>query len=268
MNQVNAQPYDRPGDTRYWPVDLHAHTTASDGTLRPEELVALAAERGLRVLAVTDHDTIDGIAAARRTAANAGVTLIPGVELSTTERGVEVHVLGYGVDPDDPSLVSGLTALAQSRVRRIAGMIDKLHAAGFAIDRDHILAQAEEGSIGRPHVARALIAIDAATSIDDAFERFLTPGRPGWVPRDLFTPEQAVDLLARHGALPVLAHPFSAGEIPAILRQLIPMAVRHSLIATGGSDYHGPGFRAGRDLGTAPVSMDVFDVLVAAGVRT
>lgn len=290
MNHANHQPNDRPGDNRYWPVDLHAHTTASDGTLRPEQLVALAAERAMQVLAVTDHDTIDGIATARRAAGDAGVTLIPGVELSTTERGAEVHILGYGVNPDDPSLVSALSGLAQSRVRRIAAMIDKLHAAGFAIDGDGILAQADEGSIGRPHVARALIAIGAAASIDDAFKRFLTPGKPGWVPRDPFTPEEAVDLLVHHGALPVLAHPFSAGDVLSVLARLIPLGLRgmevwygeydnaqrarlnvmaeeHALLATGGSDFHGPGFRAGRDLGTAPVSMNVFEELVAAGVQ-
>ncbi|MBA2290314.1 MAG: PHP domain-containing protein [Chloroflexia bacterium] len=290
MKPANHQPTDRPGDSRYWPVDLHAHTSASDGTLRPHELVALAAERGIQVLAVTDHDTVDGLAAARGAAADLGVVLVPAVELSTTERGVELHVLGYGVDPDDPSLLGELRELARSRVGRITAMIARLHAAGFAVDRDSILAQSEEGSIGRPHLARALIEIGAATSVDDAFQRFLKPGRPGWVPRDPFTPEQAVALLVDHNALPVLAHPWSTGDIPAILRRLIPLGLRgmevfygeydagrrsalrdiadhHALIATGGSDYHGPHFREGRELGAAPVPIDVFDELVAAGVR-
>lgn len=289
MNHMDNQSHDRQGGIRYWPVDLHAHTSASDGTLRPEELVALAADRGLRVLAVTDHDTIDGVVAAHATASDLGVILVPGVELSTTERGVEVHLLGYGVDPDDPSLRASLVELAQSRVRRITAMIEKLHHAGYAIDRDRIMARADEGSIGRPHVARALIDIGAATSVDDAFQRFLKPGCPGWIPREPFTPEQAVDLLVGHGALPVLAHPWSAGDIRLVLRRLIPRGLRgmevfygeydderrsdlcaiadeYSLIATGGSDYHGPNFRAGRELGTAPVPMDVFEHLVAAGV--
>ncbi len=291
MKSTNDQSTDRPGDARYWPVDLHAHTTVSDGTLSPRELVALAAERGIRVLAVTDHDTVDGIVAARVAAADFGVILVPGVELSTTEHGVEVHVLGYGVDPDDPSLRLNLRDLARSRVERITAMIDKLHDAGYAIDRDRILSQAEEGSIGRPHVARALVEIGATASVDDAFQRFLKPGRPGWVPRDPFTPEQAVGLLVDHGVLPVLAHPWSTGNIYTILRRLIPLGLQgmevyygeyddarrsalrdiadeHALIATGGSDYHGPRFRTGRELGAAPVPMNVFDTLVAAGVRT
>ena len=282
--------HDRPGDQRYWPVDLHAHTTASDGTLTPEELVALAADRGLRVLAVTDHDTIDGIALAQQSAERLDVTLVPGVELSTTERGVEVHVLGYGVDPGNVSLRDRLRDLAESRVRRIESMIERLRLAGIEIDADQVMANAGEGSIGRPHVARVLIEIGAATSIDDAFQRFLTPGRPGWVPRDPFTPEEAVELLVEHGVLPVLAHPRSAGDVHRILDRLVPRGLRgmevfygeydddqraelrqiaeaRSLISTGGSDYHGPHFRAGRDLGTAPVEMAVFDQLVAAGVR-
>lgn len=290
MESINDQLTGRPGDTRFWPVDLHAHTTASDGTVSPSELVVLAAERGVRVLAVTDHDTVDGVAAAREAGTASGVTVIPGVELSTTERGVEVHVLGYGLNQDDLSLRARLGELARSRVRRISAMIERLHAAGYPVDQEQIMSQADVGSIGRPHVARALIDIGAASSIDDAFQRFLKPGGPGWVPREPFTPEQAVGLLVRHGGLPVLAHPWSTGNIRSILERLIPRGLRgmevsygeydderrsalraianeHGLIATGGSDYHGPNFRAGRELGTAPVSMEIFDDLVAAGVR-
>lgn len=281
----------RSGDSSFWPVDLHAHTTASDGTLTPVELVDLARERELQVLAVTDHDTVDGIVEAQRRAGEVGLTLVAGVELSTTERGAEVHVLGYGVDVENDSLLAGLANLATSRRRRIGAMIDKLQSAGYAIDRDAILSQADEGSIGRPHVARALIEIGAVTSIDEAFDRFLTPGRPGWVPREPFTPEQAVQLLAGHGVVPVLAHPFSTGNVKAILARLIPaglkgievfygeyddqqqetlrrFAIDHHLVSTGGSDYHGPAFRAGRELGTAPVPMTSFDQLLDAGVQS
>ena len=280
----------RPDDASFWPVDLHAHTTASDGTLSPAGLVDLAAERGVEVLAVTDHDTVDAIEAASRRAAERGVTLMPGVELSTTERGAEVHVLGYGVDLRDQSLRERLGDLAASRVRRITAMIEKLHAAGYAIDGDAILAQADEGSIGRPHVARALIDIGAVASVDEGFERFLKPGRPGWVPREPFTSEQAVEMLVGHGAIPVLAHPLSTKDVSGFLRRLVPVglrgmevwygeydpaqrealrrtAERYELIATGGSDYHGPKFRAGRELGSAPVPREVVDRLLRAGVR-
>lgn len=290
MSNQHPVHHDRPGDASTSPVDLHAHTTASDGTLAPPRLVALAAERDLRWLGVTDHDTVAGVDEALRAGAAAGVTVIPGVELSTTERRAEVHVLGYGVDPDDPSLREALADLAAARARRIEQMIEKLRAAGYTIDGDAILAQAEFGSIGRPHVARALIAIDAVESIDDAFRRLLTPGKPGWVPREPFTPEQAVELLVAHGAVPVLAHPFSTGNIPGVLGRLAPIGLRGmevwygeydddqreelrsiagqwNLVPTGGSDYHGPNFREGRELGSAPVPETVIENLVAAGLR-
>src|SRR5699024_2079504 len=138
--------------------------------------------------------------------------VMPGVELSTTERGAEVHVLGYGVDTGDASLRDALAGLAAARVDRIAAMIERLRGVGFELDADAILAQAEVGSIGRPHVARALIELGAVQSVDEAFQRYLTPGKPGWVPRAPFTPEQAVRLLVDHGAVPVLAHPFTTGD--------------------------------------------------------
>ncbi len=290
MSSTQRSHHDRQGDVSTSPVDLHAHTTASDGTLSPAQLIDLAAERGLRWLGVTDHDTVDALDEARRQGKAVGVTVVPGVELSTTERRAEVHVLGYGVDPDDPSLRDALAELAAARVRRIEQMIAKLRDAGYAIDGDAILAQAESGSIGRPHVARALIAIGAVDSIDDAFRRFLTPGQPGWVPREPFSPEQAVELLATHGAVPVLAHPFSTRNIPGVLDRLVPLGLRGmevwygeyddqqrqelreiarrwELVPTGGSDYHGPNFREGRELGSAPVPEAVVANLVEAGLK-
>lgn len=289
MTGTNPSHHDRQGDASTSPVDLHAHTTASDGTLAPPQLVDLAAERGLRWLGVTDHDTVDAVDEARRRGDAAGVTVVPGVELSTTERRAEVHVLGYGVDPGDPSLREALADLAASRVRRIEQMIERLRDAGYAIDGDAILAESAVGSIGRPHVARALIAIGAVRSIDEAFRRFLTPGKPGWVPREPFSPEQAVALLVAHGAVPVLAHPFSTGDIPAVLGRLAPIGLRGmevwygeydatqraslreiarqwDLVPTGGSDYHGPDFREGRELGSAPVPEAVIDDLMKAGL--
>lgn len=280
----------RPSERSFWPVDLHAHTTASDGTLPPVDLVDLAVDRGMRVIAITDHDTVDGIAAAKQRAVERQITLVPGVELSTTERGAEIHVLGFGLDTDDESLREALSSLAAARYRRIVTMIEKLREAGYPINGDTILAQADEGSIGRPHVARALIELGVVSSIDEAFDRFLRPGRPGWVPREPFTPEQAVRLLAEHGAVPVLAHPLSTGKVEVVLDRLVPVGLKgmevwygeyddaqrqnlrdiadsRDLLATGGSDYHGPGFRTGRELGTAPVSYEVFERLVAAGAR-
>jgi len=267
-------------------IDLHSHTTASDGLDTPAELVHKASQQGLSVLGLTDHDTVDGLAAASEAASAAGITLVPGVELSTTVRGAEVHVLGYFVDREDDVFRAQLDELAQGRVRRIARMIERVQELGYPIDGDSILAQAGEGSIGRPHVARALMDIGAVESVSEAFERFLKPGRPGFVPRDPFEPEGAICLLADHGAIPTLAHPYTAKDIDGILKRLVPAGLKgfetyyaeytseqHAelrgiadtwgLIPTGGSDYHGTGFREGRELGAAPVPDEVWERLSA-----
>ncbi len=257
-------------------IDLHAHTTASDGTLTPVQLVEEASARGLSVLGVTDHDTLDGLPEATAAAAERGIIVVPGVELSTTVPTGEVHVLGYFVDPADRDFVSQLRALADSRRRRIDLMITLLQQHGFALDRDEIMHDADAGSIGRPHVARALMRLGVVESVSDAFDRFLKPGKPGWVPRERFTPEQAVELLVSNGALPVLAHPYSTKAVDAVVERLVragllglevfygeyteeqrshlqAIADRRGLILTGGSDYHGPPHREGRELGSVEI---------------
>lgn len=290
MIDASSKHQDRPDDSSYWPVDLHAHSTASDGSLTPSGLVDLATERGIEVLALTDHDTVRGIAEALQRATEPGITLVPGVELSTTERGAEIHVLGYGADFESDQLRSELASLAASRRRRVEAMIQKLRDEGYRVDAESVMSQADSGSIGRPHLARGLMDIGAAISVDDAFERFLKPGRPGWIPREPFTPEQAVELLVAHGAVPVLAHPLSTGDVAAILKRLIPhglkgmevfygpysgdqrerlhrIAIEAQLIPTGGSDYHGPHVRPDRELGAAPVPRSSFERLLEAGVK-
>lgn len=268
-------------------IDLHTHTTASDGEDTPAELVNFAVRQGVSLLAVTDHDTVAALPEVGRLAAAADISFVPGVELSTTVDRAEVHVLGYFVDVDDAGLTEALHSLARSRVRRVQQMIERLQSIGFDIDGDAILAQADFGSIGRPHVARALIEIGAATDVADAFERFLKAGRPGYVPRESFSPEEAVSLLVEHNVIPVLAHPYTTNDIAGTLKRLVPIGLRGletyyaeysaeqhqqlrtiadewDLIPTGGSDYHGVGFRAGRVLGSAPVPQDVAERLFAA----
>lgn len=267
-------------------IDLHTHTRASDGLDTPAELVANASQRGLSILGVTDHDTVDALETVQREADAAGITLVPGVELSTTVERAEVHVLGYFVDPANPSFRERLAELARARVRRIERMIARLHELGYDINGDAVLAEADEGSIGRPHVARALMAIGAVKDVNDAFERFLKSGRPAYIPRDPFTPEDAVRLLVEYDAIPVLAHPHSTKDIERTLERLVPVGLKgletyyaeytaeqHAglrriadaweLVPTGGSDYHGPAFREGRDLGAAPVPDEVGERLFA-----
>lgn len=267
-------------------IDLHTHTDASDGQDTPAELVLNANRQGLTILGITDHDTVDGLDAACDAAGGVGLTLVPGVELSTTVDRAEVHILGYFVDPANTDLKARLRALASSRVRRVERIIARLLELGYPVDGAAILAQAEEGSIGRPHVARALMAINAANSVDDAFERFLKAGRPAYIPREPFSPENAVGLLVEYNAIPVLAHPFTTNDIESTLKRLVPAGLRGletyyaeysteqhmqlraiadawHLVPTGGSDYHGTSFREGRALGSAPVPAEAWERLSA-----
>jgi predicted metal-dependent phosphoesterase TrpH len=271
-------------------IDLHTHTTASDGLLSPVDLVTEASKRGIAVLAVTDHDTIDGLDEAV-SAAGSGITLVPGVELSTTIPGPEIHILGYFVNRQDPQLVERLATLARDRVSRITTVVRLLNDAGIAVNLDTILAQADAGSIGRPHVARALIELGAATDMNDAFGRFLKRGTVGWAPRSPFTAEEAIGLLLDNGAFPVLAHPFSTRNVPGTLDRLVPaglrglevyygeydtkqqqelleLANRYGLTPTGGSDFHGPRFREGRELGTVEMPLSVWTGLQNAAGRS
>jgi predicted metal-dependent phosphoesterase TrpH len=261
-------------------VDLHTHTMTSDGVLSPAELVHEASRRGITVLGVTDHDTIDGLDEAERAARDLGIEVIPGVELSTTVAVGEFHLLGYFVDRTNPAFVGTLHALAEARVRRVRLMLEKLGNLGYDVDIDRVLAQGDIGSIGRPHVARELIRLGVVATIGEAFDRFLKSGRPAFVPRDEFPPEEAIALVNGNGGVPVLAHPFSTRDpgvaaerlVPAGLRgievyyaeytdeqrrHLSELADRFGLLKTGGSDFHGTPDREGRDLGSAPVPAEV-----------
>ncbi len=268
-------------------VDLHTHTNASDGFHAPAALVDLASGRGLSVLGITDHDTVDGLPEAHARAATVGLTIVPGVELSTTGMGADVHVLGYFVDETDDAFVARLRELAAARRDRIVQMVDRLNAAGYPVPLERVWELAGDGSVGRPHVARALIELGVVDTIGDAFDRFLARGRPAWVPRAPFPPDEAVALLCANGAVPVLAHPYTTGDVERALRILVPAGLRGievyygeydveqhealaaiaaswDLIPTGGSDYHGPNVKEGRELGDAPVPMTSYERLCAA----
>ncbi|MFN8590531.1 MAG: PHP domain-containing protein [Thermomicrobiales bacterium] len=274
-------------------VDLHTHSTWSDGLLSPAALVEEAAARGLQVLALTDHDTVAGIAEAKDAGARHGVAIVPGVELSVSlDAGGEVHLLGYFVDSDDPALLAGLAGYAQAREERMERMVDRLRRIGAAIAVERVRELAGRGTIGRPHLARALIEAGHAADFNDAFARYIGRGRPGFVPRPRVEPDDAIALVRRAGGVPVLAHPFSAGGVEDALDRLVPVgllgmevdygeyipeeretlraiAARRGLIATGGSDYHGPDRREHRELGSVPVPLAAVAALRdAAGAGT
>ncbi|MEJ7839272.1 MAG: PHP domain-containing protein [Thermomicrobiales bacterium] len=272
-------------------VDLHTHTTASDGVISPAELVSMASRRGITVLGVTDHDTLDGLPEAEAAAADEGLELVSGVELSTTVDVGEFHLLGYLIDRNDDEFVTRLTELSDSRLRRVRLMLQKLTDLGYPVDVDRVMTQGDSGSIGRPHVARELVRLSVVESVNDAFEQFLKSRRPAFVPRELFPPEDAIALVLRNGAIPVLAHPLSTRDPEAAVKRLVPaglagievyyaeysveqhqqlakLAERYGLVKTGGSDFHGTSDREGRELGSAPVPPEVVTRLREAVTRT
>jgi predicted metal-dependent phosphoesterase TrpH len=272
-------------------VDLHTHSNVSDGLLTPTELIREADRRGLRVLALTDHETVAGLAEAEVAAADVGIEFIPGVELNTDVDRHEVHILGYHVDRNDAALVAALAHLEDQRVERIERMVRHLDEIGKPVDLDRVRELAGPGTIGRPHVARAMIERGYVGSVSEAFERYLASGRPGFVPRRPNDPEAAVRLIRRNGAVPVLAHPLTTGDVETILQRLTQAGLlgleayygeydeavqlelratadRWGLIATGGSDYHGEGFRHGRDLGGPAVPMEAVERLRDAAKHT
>lgn len=271
-------------------IDLHAHTTASDGTLSPTALVELAAAEGLSALAITDHDTVDGIAEAATAGARLGVRIVPGIELAArppwSDR--EVHLLGYFLDPNDEALARLLDRMRVGREARGAEMAERLRALGVDIAYEDIRDAAVGDVIGRPHVADVLVARGVVRDRGEAFERYLAGGRPAYVARDLATLAEALETLRGASAIPVIAHPALlpmsvdelAGKLPRlrawglaglecdhsshephIARRLARLAAVHGLVATAGSDFHGPGMKPGVRLGHAtkgrPIADDV-----------
>ena len=244
-------------------VDLHIHSTVSDGRFSPEEIVRKAAELGLSVIALADHDSVDGVAPALEAAkAFPGLRVIPCVEISTDTASGEVHVLGYFIDYTNQELKVALEKFRSSRRRRAQGIIAKLADLGIHIDWQRVQELATGSSIGRPHLAQAMLEKGYITSLPEAFTRYLGQGGPAYVEREKMTPVEAVELIARADGLPVLAHPFTTSEPEAVVielkaaglvgieayfhdltadevKSLISLADKYNLIATGGTDYHG-----------------------------
>lgn len=240
-------------------VDLHTHSTASDGELAPRDLVALALERDLDVIALTDHDSIAGIDAAMDAARATNLEVIPGVELSSDVEFAEVHMLGYFVDWRDADFLAMLAKFRDGRIGRAEKMVKKLNALGAPITFARVQEIAGDGSIGRPHVAQALVESGFVATINEAFAKYLARNAPAYVERFKITPEDSVALILRAGGVPVLAHPrdvshyvaplVKAGLVglevhygmydDALVSKHAHLAKQYGLIATGGSDFHG-----------------------------
>jgi predicted metal-dependent phosphoesterase TrpH len=243
-------------------VDLHVHTTASDGSLTAAEVVALALELGLEAIAITDHDSVGGVAPALEAAAGTSLRVVPGVELSSSAGELDAHILGYFVDHSDSGLLEMLDTLRATRLARARAMVEALSAAGYEITLDQVVALAD-GAVGRSHVARALVANGQIDSVGQAFRTLIGRKGPFYIGKPLATPRRAVETIRSAGGVAVLAHPGISGtevliddlvaaglggievyhveHTPEQREHFARIAAERGLIATGGSDYHGPG---------------------------
>ena len=284
--------------------DLHLHTTYSDGTLEPSELVQLCAERGLKVVAISDHDSTEGVEEALDAArAFPELEVIPGVELSTDVPGSEIHILGYFVDHRNANFQRILTGFREGRQQRAQQMVKRLNELGMEVSWERVKELSSGGAIGRPHIAQAMVEAGYVKYPRDAFDQYIGRNGVAYAERVKLTPVEAIDILVRHGALPVMAHPTYAAsksdrEGVASLRKiltelkaagLVGMEVYYSdytpeqvewlagladvlgLLPCGGSDYHGsgnPGEPEPGSVGPPTESVDRLRSLSSAGSRS
>ena len=271
-------------------IDLHVHSACSDGSETPERVVELAAEAGLTAVALTDHDGLGGVALARERAEGLGIVFVPGCEVSCTFSPGAMHVLSYFVEPGVGPLQDELARLRRDRVERNERLVQRLGELGLQVSLEEVGAAAGGSVIGRPHFASVLVAKGAAASIDDAFEKILAKGAPGYVPKARLDARSLIAAANASGAVTVLAHPFSLGLDPAGLdlvlaelaeagmagvecyygryrpeerTALAEMAGRHGLVASGGSDFHGS-FKPDLHVGTGTGDLRVPDSALAA----
>lgn len=259
-----------------WKIELHVHTTASDGAYNPGKIVELAWEKGVRILAITDHDTTSGWEEAAGKTLQYPVMLIPGIELSTVHEDHEIHILGYYIDPDSDKLQNVLNLLTDARQNRACKIVEKLNKHGIDIAFEDVRKKGSPGgSLGRPHVALALIEQGLVNTVEEAFEKFLNPDRPGYVPRYKLAPYEAIALIKKAKGIPVLAHPgidcpvellpsfieagllgievFHPQHTQEMEKEFLRLACERNLIVTGGSDFHGHEQDEWRYFGEMPV---------------
>jgi len=264
-------------------IDLHTHSIYSDGSSTPAELIELALDNGLRGLALTDHDTVEGVTEVKKLGEQAGLVVVSGVEISTSLHQHTLHILGYGIDVTEPALHRWLQPLQEGREKRNSIILHKLQSLGINITAEEIQQISCCGQTGRPHIARLLVEKRVVDSFDAAFRQYLGRNRPAWESRFSYSAAESIAMIHQAGGLAVLAHP---GQLdpemrvqPPLIRELVlrgldgleihypthtrkmkkklkALAVEHSLLVTGGSDFHGmtrPTHRlAGRAMGFCP----------------
>jgi len=274
-------------------IDLHVHTTASDGRSTPELLIRQVLAAGIHTLAVADHDTVQALDETAPLAAAAGVRLVPGIEITAVHNGRDVHVLGYWFEPASSELLQFLADSRADRLRRAGEMGARLAALGAPIDVEGLIARrggANSGkALARPDVARELVAAGHCRDVQDAFDRYLADGGPAYVPRTGASPAEVIGVLRRAGGIASLAHPGPLGQdalIPELARagldalecyhsehapeavaRYLALADQHGLAVSGGSDFHGEGARRAESLGRVGLPAPHFETLTRRAER-
>ena len=274
-------------------IDLHTHSIYTDGTSTTAELVELAVQNGLQGLALTDHDTVEGVSEVQRLGAQAGITVLTGVEISTTLRQYTLHILGYGINPVDPELHQWLLPLQTGREKRNLAIVAKLQGLGIGITAEEIHKISCCGQTGRPHIARLLVEKGVVESFEAAFRQYLGRNKPAWERRFSYSAVETIDMIHRVGGLAVLAHPgqldpemraqsllirelalrgldglelYYPSHTRRMKKRLKAVAAEHNLLITGGSDFHGdtrPGHQlAGRAQAFCP-PYSIIDAILA-----
>lgn len=267
--------------------DLHVHSTASDGTISPVEIIEMALETGLPGLALTDHDTMSGLPEVEEYLAVNDIPLvfIPGIELNTDYGESELHILGYFIEYRNSPIEYPLQRIRNARFERAFKMVDRLRCMGLSVTFEQVQKIARGDLIGRPHIAQALVDKGYVFSLKEAFQKYIGRGRPAYVPRYKFTPDEAIALVKEAGGISVLAHPGLIEE-QSIIKEILAMgieglevfypehserqiheyyqtALKHNLLITGGSDFHGPGSSESRGkLGYSGINQELFDVFI------
>lgn len=263
-------------------ADLHTHTLYSDGTESPERLVELAKELGFSMLAITDHDTMESLPIAEPAAKRLGLALVPGIEMSASIEGLEVHVLGFFLDPAHHALQQHLTQQQARRVERVKQMVRQLGRIGVTISAEEVFTVAGVGTVGRPHVAQVLVNHGYIATRAEAFSKYIGANDPGFVPGSPVPPERIIRLIRAAGGVPVLAHPiylkrddlietfmrqglaglevYHSGHPPEMVKHYEKLANRLGLLTTGGSDYHGTS-KEGSPIGAVTVPCALVDAL-------
>ncbi len=268
-------------------IDLHTHTTASDGCCTPDELVARAAAAGVDVLSLTDHDTVAGCRPAAAACFDAGIEFVAGTEITATRENIDVHTLGYFIDIESQKLAAFLTEQRLRRIERVREIVHRLGKFGIALDADAILQSGlddQSRAVGRPWIARALVAAGHVATSDEAFSRWLSRGRPAFVPRMAAAPEEVIGriheahgiasiahpgLLGRDGWLPQLAEAgldaieaYHCDHDAQTTRLYLDLATRLGVAVSGGSDYHADESHGGASIGSVSLPRDAYERLV------